>query len=352
HYQAAITFTSHSDPTLFNVRWVADIAKEFGKLGAHSICIKDMAGIASPALMKAWVSEIKDAVPELPVVIHAHYTTGFSPITYLMAIEAGASAVDCGISTLSGRSGHPAMEVFNQVLADLGYDLGWDPVKALEGMKETADVYREYHPRYEFCEMKMAGSVDYRVFTQGIPGGQISIMRNELVKNKLGHLFDKVIEQIQRVRTQAGGVALVTPTSEHVARQAIVNAMNGQSETTDKSPLWPGYSEMLRGVMGKPPGEMQVDLQLRALREWTDATVKKLQVTDDVKNAVSQKVNQIVDYLWSLSFPIQEKQILDELVQRIRQCRELNGRDSFIANQKYQFDERIKQFEKHVAFCF
>ena len=140
-------------------------------------------------------------------------------MSYLLAIEAGASAVDCGISTLSGRSGHPAMEVFNQVLSDMGYDLGWDPSEALEAMKPVADLYREYHPRYEFCEMKMAGSVDYRVFTQGIPGGQISIMRNELVRNGYGHLFDNVIEQIQRVRTQVGGVALVTPTSEHVARQ-------------------------------------------------------------------------------------------------------------------------------------
>ena len=153
--------------------------------------------------------------------VHSHYTTGFAPISYLQAIEAGASAVDCGISTLSGRSGHPAMEVLNQTLFDLGYDLGWDFDASVAAMKPIADLYREYHDRYEFCEMKMACAVDYRVFTQGIPGGQISIMRNELVRDGYGHLFDKVIDQIQTVRTQVGGVALVTPTSDHVARRAL-----------------------------------------------------------------------------------------------------------------------------------
>lgn len=206
--------TSHEDPTLFNVKWVSTLAKGFASLGAHSICIKDMPGISSPALMKAWVTELKDAVPSLPVIIHSHYTTGFSPLTYIQAIEAGASGVDCAISTLSGRSGHPSMEVFNQVLSDLGYDLGWDPQQALAAMIPVAKHYREYHSRYEFCEMKMAG-----VYTSGIPGGQISVMRNELVNQGYGHLFDPVMEQIQRVRTQVGGVALVTPTSEHVARQ-------------------------------------------------------------------------------------------------------------------------------------
>ena len=92
--------------------------------------------------MKKWVTAIKKAVPELPVHIHSHYTTGFAPITYLQAIEAGASAVDCAISTLSGRSGHPSMEVFNQTLHDMGYDLGWDLQSALEAMKPIADLYR------------------------------------------------------------------------------------------------------------------------------------------------------------------------------------------------------------------
>eukprot|EP01083_Nonionella_stella_P192443 711354_1 len=206
HYQAAITFSSHQDETLFNDAWVAYMAESFAKLGAHSICIKDMAGIASPYLMGKWVRSIKTAVPELPVHIHSHYTTGFSPITYIQAIEAGASCIDCGISTLSGRSGHPAMEVFNQTLYDMGYDLGWDYIDALEAMKPVADLYREYHERYEFCEMKMAGTVDYRVFTQGIPGGQISIMRNELVRNGYGQLTQvdakKYASQIKDTETE------------------------------------------------------------------------------------------------------------------------------------------------------
>eukprot|EP01083_Nonionella_stella_P012062 34251_1 len=321
HYQAAITFTSHEDETLFNDGWVADMAEGFAKLGAHSICIKDMAGIASPYLMAKWVKAIKAAVPHLPIHIHSHYTTGFSPITYIQAIEAGASAIDCGISTLSGRSGHPAMEVFNQTLFDMGYDLGWDYKEALEAMKPIADLYREHHPAYEFCEMKMAGSVDYRVFTQGIPGGQISIMRNELVRNGYGHLFNNVIDQIQRVRTQVGGVALVTPTSEHVARQAIVNAMNGQPETTDGSPLWPGYSEMLRGVMGRPPSSPDPSLQKRALFEYTQSTIKGLALETDIDVA---DISTLVEFMWQFSEKVRNLRDAEDLEHRIDQLRRVD----------------------------
>lgn len=304
------------------------MAESFASLGAHSICIKDMAGIASPYLMKKWVLAIKSAVPELPVHIHSHYTTGFSPITYIQAIEAGASAVDCGISTLSGRSGHPAMEVFNQTLYDMGYDLGWDYKQALESMKPIADLYREYHERYEFCEMKMAGSVDYRVFTQGIPGGQISIMKNELVRNGYGHLFDKVIDQIQFVRTQVGGVALVTPTSEHVARQSIVNAMNGQDETNDNSPLWPGYSEMLRGVMGRPPSSPDHNLQKRALREYTISLLKNMtdSYSDDILNKIRDDIPNLVEFMWNLSEPIRNLRDAQDLEKRIEQLTKVDAK--------------------------
>lgn len=346
HYQAALTFTTHEDPTLFNVKWVADLCKDFQKMGAHSFCIKDMAGIASPAIMKAWVTEMKDACPEIPVIIHSHYTTGFAPITYLQAIEAGASGVDCGISTLSGRSGHPAMEVFNQVLADLGYDLGWDPKEALKAMQAVSALYREYHPRYEFCEMKMAGAVDYRVFTQGIPGGQISILRNELVRQGYGHLFDNVIDQIQRVRTQVGGVALVTPTSEHVARQSIVNAMNGLDHTTDTVPFWPGYSEMLRGTMGRPPLRPQESLQKRALREWTEGLVKGMDLDDSVTEVVNAKIPNMVDWLWELSHPVRDMRDAFDLQRRVDELTELDAKR--FADQIAESQKELDELNQHI----
>merc|ERR1719450_932327 len=192
----------------------------------------------------------------------------------MQVIEAGANAIDLSISSLSGRSGHPCMEVFMKVLSDMGYDLGFDVDAAQAAIKDVANLYRVYHPFYEFCEMKMAGTVDYRVFEKGIPGGQISIFRNELIRNNLGHLFDKVIDQIQDVRDQVGGVALVTPTSEHVARQSTVNAQQGLTKTTMDSRIWVGYSEMLRGVMGRPLEKMDEQIQKRCLLEWTEDQLK------------------------------------------------------------------------------
>jgi len=340
HYQAAITFTSHPDPTLYNVKWVADLAKSFRDLGAHSIAIKDMAGIASPALAKAWVTEIKQAVPELPCVIHSHYTTGFSPITYMQAIEAGVNGIDLAVSSLSGRSGHPCMEVFIKVLSDMGYDLGFDVDEAQSAIKDVANLYRLYHPFYEFCEMKMAGTVDYRVFEKGIPGGQISIFRNELIRNDLGHLFDDVMAQIQTVRQQAGGVALVTPTAEHVARQSTVNAQQGLTQTTMDSRLWMGYSEMLRGVMGRPLEKMDEQIQKRCLLEWTQDMLKQMDLSDDVKAELQGDVSELVDIMWERAQPILKKQRMEDLVDRIRHLTEIDAS---------KFADRIAECQNELA---
>lgn len=340
HYQAAITFTSHPDPTLYNVKWAGDLAKSFRDLGAHSIAIKDMAGIASPALMKAWVSEIKDVCPELPVVIHSHYTTGFAPITYMQGIEAGANGIDLAISSLSGRSGHPCMEVFTKVLSDMGYDLGFDVDDAQKKMKSVADLYRNYHPHYEASEMKMAGAVDYRVFEKGIPGGQISIFRNELIRNQMGHLFDPVIDQIDKVREQVGGVALVTPTAEHVARQSTLNAQDDLPKTTEKSRLWPGYSEMLRGVMGRPLEKQDETLQRRALLEWTQDQLKKMGLEESVTVEVSADVPILVDHMWDMVQPILKLQRIEDLKDRIRHLTDIDAT---------KFADRIQQAKDEQA---
>lgn len=244
------------------------------------------------------------------------------------------------------------MEVFNQTLHDMGYDLGWDYMEALEAMKPIADLYREYHQRYEFCEMKMAGAVDYRVFTQGIPGGQISIMRNELVRNGYGHLFDKVIDQIQRVRTQVGGVALVTPTSEHVARQSIVNAMNGQDETNDHAPLWPGYSEMLRGVMGRPPSAPDANLQKRALREYTLGIFKTelAHITDEETLRVLRdphNISALVEFMWEYSAHVRNLRDGEALQHRIDQLTQVDA--TKYAAQIKESQDQLALLKGHMA---
>merc|ERR1719174_1886317 len=189
--------------------------------------------------------------------------------------------------------------------------------KAQSAMKEVANLYREYHKYYEFCEMKMAGSVDYRVFEKGIPGGQISIFRNELIRNNLGHLFDKVIDQIQDVRDQVGGVALVTPTSEHVARQSTLNAQDGLSITNENSRLWPGYSEMLRGVMGRSLSKQDEKLQRRALLEWTQEQLKNMNMETIIKEELKSDVGLLVGIMWDRVQPILKMQRIEDLTNRV-----------------------------------
>merc|ERR1712176_1074581 len=153
-------------------------------------------------------------------------------------------------------------------------------------------------------------------------------MKNELVRNGYGHLFDKVIEQIQRVRTQVGGVALVTPTSEHVARQSIVNAMNGQDETNDNAPLWPGYSEMLRGVMGRPPSAADTNLVKRALREWTVGILKTelAHISDEsVLTVIKDAVPSLVEFMWTQSSKVRNLRDSEDLKRRIEQLTKVNA---------------------------
>jgi pyruvate/oxaloacetate carboxyltransferase len=213
-------------------------------------------------------------------------------------------------------------------------------------MAAVAKYYREQHPKYEFCEMKMAGAVDYRVFQQGILGGQISVLRNELVRQGYGHLFDNVIDQIQRVRTQVGGVALVTPTSEHVARQSIVNAMNGLDHTTDTVPFWPGYSEMLRGTMGRPPMRPQESLQKRALREWTEGIVKGMGLEDSVTDQINAKLPNMIDFLWELSHPIRDIRDAADLQRRVDELTDLDAQ-RFAAEIKESQSE-LDELNEHI----
>eukprot|EP00494_Astrolonche_serrata_P031879 UN32148 len=266
----------------------------------------------------------------------------------MQAIEAGANGVDLAISSLSGRSGHPSMEVFTKVLSDMGYDLGYDVDAAQAQMKKVAELYREYHPSYEFCEMKMAGAMDYRVFEKGIPGGQISIFRNELIRNKMGHLFDAVIDQIQDVRDQVGGVALVTPTSEHVARQSTLNAQDDLAFTTERSRLWPGYSEMLRGVMGRPPAKQDEELQKRALNEWVRGQLKEMTIGDsDQKALLDKDLSTLVDVMWDRVQPILKLHRIGDLKNRIRHLKDLDA--SKYAKQIQESESEMATLEKETS---
>merc|ERR1712100_700710 len=119
----------------------------------------------------------------------------------------------------------------------------------------------------------------------------------ELIRNNLGHLFDKVIDQIQDVRDQVGGVALVTPTSEHVARQSTLNAQDDLNKTTEESRLWPGYSEMLRGVMGRSLSKQDEKLQRRALLEWTQKQLKNMEINKKVKQQTEEDLKFLVDVM-------------------------------------------------------
>jgi len=161
-----------------------------------------------------------------------------------------------------------------------------------------------------------------------------------LIRNKMGHLFDPVIDQIYKVREQVGCVALVTPTSEHVARQSTLNAQDDLPYTTEKSRLWPGYSEMLRGVMGIPLEKQDEALQRRALLEWTQDLIKKLGLEEGVTSELVADAPTLVDHMWDLVQPILKLQRIEDLNDKIRHLTEIDAT---------KFADRIQQARDEKA---
>ncbi|MBE7040722.1 MAG: oxaloacetate decarboxylase subunit alpha [Ruminococcaceae bacterium] len=222
HVQAVVCYTISP---VHNIESYVKMAKELEERGANSICIKDMAGLLLPYEAYDLVKAIKETV-KIPLQLHTHYTSGVASMTYLKAIEAGIDVVDCAISPLALGTSQPATEPLVKTLQGTPYDTGYD----LDLLSEIADYFRPLREEYlasGLLNPKMLG-VDVNTLLYQVPGGMLSNLVSQLKQQGKEDKLEEVLKEVPRVREDLGYPPLVTPTSQIVGTQAVLNVIMGE----------------------------------------------------------------------------------------------------------------------------
>jgi len=252
HAQGTISFTK--SPVHTTDMWV-EYAKTLEDKGADSIAIKDMSGILTPYDAFDLVSRLK-AQTDLEVQLHAHATSGLSDMTILKAVEAGIDRVDTAISSMSMTYGHTATESVVAALAGTDRDTGLDLLQ----LEEIAAYFREVRKKYAKFEGSLRGT-DSRILVAQVPGGMLTNMEGQLKEQGAADKFDDVLAEIPRVREDLGWIPLVTPTSQIVGTQAVINVLMGERYKTISKEV----QGILKGEYGAAPSSYNAELQARVL---------------------------------------------------------------------------------------
>ncbi|MBB1320280.1 sodium-extruding oxaloacetate decarboxylase subunit alpha [Shewanella sp. SR43-8] len=253
HAQGTISFTTspvHSVDT-----WV-DMAKRLEDMGADSLCIKDMAGLLKPMQAYDLISRLKSQT-DLMVSMHCHATTGLSTATYQKAIEAGVDVLDTAISSMSQTYGHSATETLVAMVEDTDRATGYDMVL----LEEIAAYFREVRKKYVRFEGALKG-IDSRILRAQVPGGMLTNMENQLKEQGAADKMDAVLEEIPRVREDLGFLPLVTPTSQIVGSQSVINVLMGERYKS----MTKETEGVLKGEYGATPAPVNAELQARVLK--------------------------------------------------------------------------------------
>ena len=258
HAQGTISYTVSPVHTL--ELWI-DQARQIEDAGADSICIKDMAGLLTPYVGFELVTRLKKAVA-IPIQLHAHATTGLSTSTILKCVEAGIDNIDSAISSMSMTYGHSATESVVSIFKDTDRDTGLN----IEKLEEIAAYFRPVRKKYAEFEGSLRG-VDSRILVAQVPGGMLTNMEGQLREQGAEDKLDEVLAEIPKVREDLGFIPLVTPTSQIVGTQAVLNVLTGERYKT----ITKETAGVLRGEYGAAPAPVNTELQLRVLDEGEQA---------------------------------------------------------------------------------
>lgn len=252
HAQGTISYTVSPVHTLES--WV-ELARTIAEMGADSLAIKDMAGLLTPYTAFELVTRLKQTL-DIPIHMQCHATTGMSTATALKAAEAGIDNVDTAISSMSMTYGHSPTESVVAILQGTERDTGLD----LELLEDIAGYFREVRKKYAAFEGSLRG-IDSRILVAQVPGGMLTNMENQLKEQGAGDRLDDVLAEIPRVREDLGYIPLVTPTSQIVGTQAVMNVMMGERYKSISREV----QALLKGEYGAAPAAFNAELQQRVL---------------------------------------------------------------------------------------
>jgi oxaloacetate decarboxylase alpha subunit len=280
HAQGTLSYTT--SPVHGMDSWLS-LAKQIEDLGADSIAIKDMAGIINPYEVFELVSRLK-AETDLEVQLHCHATAGMSDMAILKAIEAGVDRVDTAISSMSGTYGHSATETVVAAMAGTDRDTGLD----LLLLEEIAAYFRNVRKKYAKFEGALRGT-DSRILVAQVPGGMLTNMENQLREQGASDKFDEVLKEIPRVREDLGHIPLVTPTSQIVGTQAVLNVLTGERYKSISKET----QGILKGEYGAAPAPYNAELQARVLDGAEAITCRPADLLDNEMDKIIADVDAL-----------------------------------------------------------
>ncbi len=262
HVQGTISYTVSP---VHDIDAFVKMAVELEKMGADSLCIKDMAGIISPKAAQDLTSAIKRSV-SIPLGLHGHSTSGMVTAAYFAACEAGADVIDTALSPFSGGTSQPPTESLVASLQGTSFDTGLD----LELLVSISDRLKPIREKYDSLVNPLSEKVSTQVLLHQIPGGMYSNLLSQLQEQDAIDKIDEVLEEVPRVRRELGYPPLVTPTSQIVGTQAAFNVLLGERYKVVSEEV----KMYLKGLYGRPPAPIDADLQKKVIGSKEPVTVR------------------------------------------------------------------------------
>lgn len=297
HAQATVCYTISP---VHNLDLFVKDAKRLVEMGADSICVKDMAGLLVPYAAYELIKALKENI-KVPIQLHTHYTSGVASMTYLKAIEAGCDVVDCAISPMAMGTSQPPTEPLVATLKGTEHDTGLD----LEKLSEISDYFRPIKEGYiqsGLLDVKVMG-VDVNTLIYQVPGGMLSNLVSQLKQSNAVDKYEEVLKEVPRVREDFGYPPLVTPTSQIVGTQAVLNVVTGE-----RYKMVPKESKALvKGEYGKTPAPVNPEIQKKILKDEKPITCRPADLIEpelqSIRNQMKEYLEQDEDILSYALFP-------------------------------------------------
>ena len=297
HAQIAISYTTGP---VFTTEYYVDYAKRIEEAGADSICIKDMAALLTPYKTAELVQAIKSAV-SIPVDLHTHYTSGLASMCLLKGIEAGADIIDTAMSPLAQGTSHAPTESMVAALQGTEYDTGLDLI-ALSEVREYFMTLREKYIKEGLLDPKML-TADAKALIYQVPGGMLSNLLSQLKQAGKEDKLTEVLEEVPRVRKDAGYPPLVTPTSQIVGTQAVFNVILGERYKMCNDQ----FKDLVAGMYGKTPVEIDPEFRKKIIGDRKPVTCRPADLIepelDKLRKECAQWTEQEEDVLSYAMFP-------------------------------------------------
>lgn len=309
HAQGAISYTISP---VHNTEHFIKVARSFKEMGADSICIKDMSGLILPKACYELITALKEAVG-LPVILHSHCTTGMAPVSYHEAMKAGVDGFDTAIAPFSMGTSQPPTETMHFAAQEMGIETGLN-IDVVNNISEYFSKVRDEYIKSGLLDPKIL-SVDTEALKYQVPGGMLSNMISQLKQQNAMDKFPQVLQEIPRVREDLGYPPLVTPTSQIVGTQAVLNVVMGERYKM----VIKEVKAYLRGEYGKAPGTVNEELRQRVLAGEEGTSAEKADDKDTIKAAEKELGTLALseeDVLSYIIFPQVAKPFLEKRKER------------------------------------